>query len=74
MSYYISPEKTLSPARVVKRLRDFKGQEGKRYTVRTRVKVYMCDLLHTYEWRGGKLRKTDTSNTLWFGQGVSSNV
>jgi hypothetical protein len=64
-NYYISDEGTTSPARVVKRLRDFKGTHGKRYTVRTRRKVDMMDYWPTYVGLGTVLVKTDSGNLLW---------
>ena len=63
--YYISADGKTSPARVVKRLRDFSGKEGQRYTVRTRREVDMLDYWPTYEWVNGKLRKTNSGGLLW---------
>ena len=65
MSYYISAEGTVQVSQVVKRLGDFKGKEGQRYTVRKRKKVEMLDMLPTYESRNGKLVKLEEMQGFW---------
>lgn len=64
--YYISKEGTVRLAVRCKRLCDFTGKEGQTYTVRTRKKVELADMLPTYEFKKGKLRKTESFNTLWW--------
>lgn len=63
--YYISDAGKTSPARVVKRLKDFKATNGKHYTVRTRRKVDMMDYWPTYVGLGTVLKKTDSGGLLW---------
>jgi len=55
--YYISQENYASPARVVKRLKDFKAKEGTRWLVRQRKEIRSFDFYPVYEIVNGKLKK-----------------
>ena len=61
MKYYIAPHKTFGGVqvwRVVKRLRDFKPEEGQEYIVKTNKRqLEMGDSLPIYIGLDGKLQK-----------------
>ena len=61
MKYYIAPHKTFGGVqvwRVVKRLRDFKPEEGQEYIVKTNKRqLEMGDSLPIYIGLNGKLQK-----------------
>ncbi len=65
MSYYISKDGQIGSSVIVKRIRDFTGKEGQLYTVRTRRKVGLMDMIPVYKFTNGKLVKTDSVQTLW---------
>jgi hypothetical protein len=60
--YYISKEGHTSPARVVKRLKDFmkspNAVEGSTWTIRTKREIKNLDFFPTYIVENGKLKKT----------------
>jgi hypothetical protein len=56
--YYISPAETNpSISRIVKRLKDFKGEEGKDYHVRKKAKIDYLDAIPHYTVKAGKLTR-----------------
>jgi len=59
--YYISSIKTGAGfAQMKKRLRDFKGQQGEQYLVRTKAHIDRYESVPVYDYTDGALKKTKT--------------
>lgn len=63
--YYIQSTARNDLTQMCKRLKDFKGTEGRRYLVRKRKSITMFDFIPVYEVVDGKLKPTNEQHGLW---------